>query len=247
MLPSALADLIEFHAPLSVVQREEGGAVTLLTPGVNVLALNATFLPAGGAGGVDLGAVQDWHEGQGVPPLVAWAGGEVPAGLKVQEVARVRVGRWSGRPDPLDAPAGEQVVVEQVGRLHLSAWAGALCAAHGTPGWAAGLARQLAGPLEAAAGPGTAGAFALLMAYRDGQPVGSLLWQARGTGGAAHLWGAADTGAGVALLNAAAGLGADLTVTLPGAGEWDGPFLHAVTDVRYGLLVPVPGAPTQSR
>lgn len=246
MLSPVLADLIGFHAPLSVVQREQGGAVTLLTPGVNVLALNATFLP-GDVTGVDLRDVQDWHEGQGLPPLVAWAGSEVPAGLKVKEVARVRVGRWSGRPDPLDAPAGKQVVVEQVGRLHLSAWAGALCAAHGTPGWAAGLARQLAGPLEAAAGPGTAGAFALLMAYRDGQPVGSLLWQARGAGGAAHLWGAADAGAGVALLNAAAGLGADLTVTLPGAGEWDGPFLHAVTDVRYGLLVPVPGAPTQSR
>lgn len=238
MLPSALADLIEFHAPLSVVQREQGGAVTLLTPGVNVLALNATFLPDGGVGGVNLRDVQDWHEGQGLPPLVAWAGGEVPAGLKVQEVARVRVGDWAGQPDPPDA----SVVVEQVGRLHLSAWAGALCAAHGTPGWAAGLARQLAGPLEAAAG-----AFALLMAYRDGQAAGSLLWQARGAGGAAHLWGAADAGVGAALLNAAAGLGEDLTVTLPAAGEWDGPFLHAVTDVGYGLLVPVLGAPTQSR
>ncbi|MGM9322759.1 hypothetical protein ACS0QO_17685, partial [Deinococcus aquaticus] len=143
MLPSALADLIEFHAPLSVVQREQGGATTLLTPGVNVLALNATFLPGdvgGSVGDVDLRAVQDWHEGQGVPPLVAWAGADAPAGLAVRPVARVWVGDWVGEPDPPDA----SVVVEQVGRLHLSAWAGALCAAHGTPEWAAGLARQLA-------------------------------------------------------------------------------------------------------
>ncbi|GAA0504627.1 hypothetical protein [Deinococcus depolymerans] len=235
MLPSALADLIGFHAPLSVVQRGQGGAVTLLTPGVNVLALNATFLP-GDVGGVDLRDVQDWHEGQGLPPLVAWVGGEVPAGLKVQEVARVRVGDWAGEAGPPDDP----VVVEQVGRLHLSAWAGALCAAHGTPGWAEGLARQLAGPLEAAAG-----AFALLMAYRDGQPVGALLWQARGAGGAAHLWGAADAGVGEALLNAAAALGADLAVTLPGDARWDGPSVRAVTEVRYGLLIPVPGEATR--
>ncbi|MCD0158613.1 hypothetical protein IHN57_15275, partial [Deinococcus sp. 6GRE01] len=80
-----------------------------------------------------------------------------------------------------------------------------------------------------------------------GQAAGSLLWQARGAGGAAHLWGAADAGVGAALLNAAAGLGEDLTVTLPPAGEWDGSFLHAVTDVRYGLLVPMLRAPTQRR
>lgn len=222
MLPSALADLIEFHAPLSVVQREQGGAVTLLTPGVNVLALNATFLP-GDVGGVNLRDVQDWHEGQGLPPLVAWAGGEVPAGLAVRTVARVWLGDWVGEPDPPDA----SVVVEQVGRLHLSAWAGALCVAHGTPGWAAGLARQLAGPLEAAAG-----AFALLMAYRDGQAAGSLLWQARGAGGAAHLWGAADTGVGVALLDAAAALGDGLRMTVPDG--WAS--LNRHESVTYGLL-----------
>ena len=227
MLPSALADLIEFHAPLSVVQREQGGAVTLLTPGVNVLALNATFLP-GDVGGVNLRDVQDWHEGQGLPPLVAWAGPDAPAGLAVQPVARVWVGDWVSEPDPLDA----SVVVEQVGRLHLSAWAGALCAAHGTPEWAAGLARQLAGPLEAAAGPGAAGAFALLMAYRDGQAAGSLLWQARGAGGAAHLWGAPDARAGAALLDAAAALGDGLRVTVPDG--WAG--LDRQESVTYALL-----------
>ncbi|GGS31525.1 hypothetical protein [Deinococcus knuensis] len=226
MLPSVLADLIEFHAPLSVVQREQGGAVTLLTPGVNVLALNATFLP-GDVTGVNLRDVQDWHEGQGLPPLMAWAGADAPAGLAARPVARVWVGDWAGQPEPLDAPAGEQVVVEQVSRLHLSAWAEALCAAHGTPGWAAGLARQLAGPLEAAAG-----AFALLMAYRDGQPVGSLLWQARGAGGAAHLWGAADAGAGAALLDAAAALGDGLRVTVPDG--WAGLDRHE--SVTYALL-----------
>ncbi|MFT2719133.1 hypothetical protein ACMT4L_03940 [Deinococcus sp. A31D244] len=222
MLPSALADLIEFHAPLSVVQREQGGAVTLLTPGVNVLALNATFLP-GDVGGVNLRAVQDWHKGQGVPPLVAWAGADAPAGLAVRTVARVWVGDWVGEPEPPDA----SVVVEQVGRLHLSAWAEALCAAHGTPEWAAGLARQLAGPLEAAAG-----AFALLMAYRDGQAAGSLLWQARGAGGAAHLWGALDARAGAALLDAAAALGDGLRVTVPDG--WAGLGRHE--PVTYGLL-----------
>ncbi|MCD0167166.1 hypothetical protein IHN58_16070, partial [Deinococcus sp. 12RED42] len=110
MLSPVLADLIGFHAPLSVVQRDQGGAVTLLTPGVNVLALNATFLP-GDVGGVNLRDVQDWHEGQGLPPLVAWAGAEVPAGLAVQPVTRVRVGDWAGQPHPPDA----SVVVEQVG------------------------------------------------------------------------------------------------------------------------------------
>ncbi|WP_291428278.1 hypothetical protein [Deinococcus sp.] len=226
MLPPDLTDLIEFHAPLSVVQRTQGGAVTLLTPGVNVLALNATFLPGDVAGRVervDLRAVQDWHEAQGLPPLVAWAGAAAPAGLGVQRVAQVWVGDWAGEPEPLDA----LVRIEQVGRLHLSAWAAALCAAHGTPEWAAGLARQLAAPLEAAPR-----GFTLLMAYRDGQAVGSLLWQARGPGGAAHLWGALDARAGAALLNAAASLGDGLRVTVP-AG-WAGLGRHV--PVTYGLL-----------
>ena len=46
-LPAPLAGLAAYHAPLSTLQREQGGAVTLLTPGVNVLALNVTYLPTG--------------------------------------------------------------------------------------------------------------------------------------------------------------------------------------------------------
>ncbi|WP_155298220.1 hypothetical protein [Deinococcus kurensis] len=203
MLPPVLADLLEFHAPLSTVQREQGGAVTLLTPGVNVLALNATFLPAD-LGGVDVAAVLDWHEGQGVPPLVATAGPLTT--LPGREVARVRVARAGTARE--GAGVGEGVVVEQVSRLHLGPWAEALTRAHGTPGWGAGLARQLAARLE---GERT---FVPLSAYRDGEVVGALLWQARAAGGgAAHLWGAPDEEVEGALLAAAAGLGAPLQVS----------------------------------
>ncbi len=199
MLPRVLTDLLEFHAPLSAVQREQGGAVTLLTPGVNVLALNATFLPAD-VRGVDLAAVLDWHEGQGVPPLVATAGPLV--GLRGREVARVRV----GHADP--APwAGEGVVVEQVSRMHLRPWAEALTHAHGTPGWGEGLARQLAARLEGDRD------FVPLSAYRDGEVVGALLWHSRAAGGAAHLWGARDAAVEEALLGAAADLGGPLWVS----------------------------------
>ncbi|ALW88086.1 hypothetical protein [Deinococcus actinosclerus] len=208
MLPPVLADLLEFHAPLSTVQREQGGAVTLLTTGVNVLALNATFLPAD-LGGVDVSAVLDWHEGQGVPPLVATAG--PLTALPGREVARVRVTRAGTARE--GAGVGEGVVVEQVSRLHLGPWAEALTRAHGTPGWGAGLARQLAARLEGER------AFVPLSAYRDGEVVGALLWQARvagggaAGGGAAHLWGAPDEEVEGALLAAAAGLGRPLQVS----------------------------------
>lgn len=199
MLPPTLSDLLEFHAPLSAVQREQGGAVTLLTPGVNVLALNATFLPAD-VRGVDIAAVLDWHEGQGVPPLVATVGPLV--GLPGREVARVRV----GHAEPASS-AGEGVVVEQVSRLHLRPWAEALTRAHGTPGWGEGLARQFAARLEGDRD------FVPLSAYRDGEVVGALLWQARVGGGAAHLWGAVDAGVEVALLRAAAALAPSLIMS----------------------------------
>lgn len=200
MLPRVLTYLLEFHAPLSAVQREQGGAVTLLTPGVNVLALNATFLPAN-LRGVDIAAVLDWHEGQGVPPLVATAGPLV--GLPGREVARVRVVQADATP----WAGGEGVVVEQVSRLHLGPWAEALTRAHGTPGWGEGLARQLAARLDGDRD------FVPLSAYRDGAVVGALLWQSRACGGAAHLWGARDAAVGEALLGAAAGLGGPLWVS----------------------------------
>ncbi|MHA0041949.1 hypothetical protein [Deinococcus sp. PEB2-63] len=204
MLRPMLTDLLEFHAPLSAVQREQGGAVTLLTPGVNVLALNATFLPVD-VRGVDIAAVLDWHEGQGMPPLVATVGPLV--GLPGRDVARVRVGQADPAPWAGEGVPGEGVVVEQVSRLHLRSWAEALTRAHGTPGWGEGLARQLTARLEGNRD------FVPLSAYRDGAVVGALLWQARAASGAAHLWGARDAAVGEALLGAAADLGGPLWVS----------------------------------
>ncbi|GGM20574.1 hypothetical protein [Deinococcus aerophilus] len=221
MLAPDLNDLTEYFAPLSTLQREESGALTLLTPGVNVLGLNATYLPAGE---VDLRPALAWHEAQGQPPLLAAA--QLPAG--VSEVDAVLVGTWQDR--KTDSQEGAPVVVEQISRLHLGAWAGVLCAAHGTPGWAAALARHLAGRLEHDR------TYTLLTAYRDGQAVGALLWQARGTGGAAHLWGALDGEAARPLLNTAAKLGTALRVSVP--RSWAADLGESVTAngwVGYGL------------
>ncbi len=216
-----LADLTEYFAPLSTLQREEGGALTLLTPGVNVLGLNATYLPSGG---VDPRPALAWQEAQGQPPLLASA--QLPAG--VNEVDAVLVGTWPRA--AVEPPAAASVVVEQISRLHLGDWAAVLCTAHGTPGWAAALARHLGGRLEHER------TYTLLTAYRDGQAVGALLWQARNAGGAAHLWGALDTDAARALLHAAAALGTPLNVSVP--RSWVADLGRSVvTDgwVRYGL------------
>ncbi|GHF34263.1 hypothetical protein HNQ07_000157 [Deinococcus metalli] len=215
MLAPELADVVAYHTPLSVIQREQGGAVTLLTPGVNVLALNATFLPDDPSG-VDLDAVREWHEGQGVPVLVA-STRAVPG---AREVARVQVGRFTG------GVPETGVAVEQVSRLHLAAWADVLARAYGTPGWADALARHLAPRLE-----GDRDA-ALLLAYRAGTPVGALLWRASAPGGAAHLWGTLDAGAAGPLLDAAAGLGGPLRTTVT-----DGHVpLDGAQTVIYSLL-----------
>ncbi len=215
MVPDPLGELVAYHASLSTLQREQGGAVTLLTPGVNVLALSATFLPED-ATGVDLDAVRDWHEGQGVPVLVA-STQDVSGG---REVARVRVGTFSGQ-----APDGD-VTVEQVSRLHLSVWARVLTQAHGTPAWADALAHHLAARLE---GDRSA---VLLLAYREGTPVGALLWRRAGSGGAAHLWGTLDDAATLPLLHAAAALGGPLRVS--DAGHMVA--LDDAQDVIYSLL-----------
>ncbi|PNY80251.1 hypothetical protein [Deinococcus koreensis] len=203
MLPAHLHELVEFHAPLSTLQRGQGGAVTLLTPGVNVLALNATFLPDDLAGadldGPDLDAVRNGHEGQGLPALMA--SGRPLAGAR--EVARLVVGAWA----PAAVPAPSDVVVEQVSRLHLGTWAAVLASAHGTPGWAQALARHLAPRLEGDRQS------VLLMAYRAGEAVGALLWRR----GAAHLWGAADGHAARPLLDAAFALEGTLRVSVAGA------------------------------
>ncbi|THF87999.1 hypothetical protein E7T09_01890 [Deinococcus sp. KSM4-11] len=214
MLAAGLGDLVAYHAPLSTFQREQGGATTLLTPGVNVLALNATFLPDDPSD-VDMTAVRDWHEGQGVPVLVA-STGPVPG---ARAVARLRVGTLTG----MDAELEAGVVVEQVSRLTLPSWARVLAEAHGTPGWADALAQHLAVRLE-----GDRDA-ALLLAYREGTPVGALLWR---SSGAAHLWGSLDRRATRPLLRAAAELGGPLRVsevgqTLP---------LDDAQEIIYSLL-----------
>lgn len=194
MLPAHLQELVDFHAPLSTLQRAQGGAVTLLTPGTNMLALNATFLPDDPRG-VDLDAVRDWHEGQGLPVLVASAGPLPDA----REVARLIVGTF--QPD-VTSP---DVNVEQVSRLHLASWAKVVTTAHGTLDWADALNRHLASRLEGDR------ASVLLMAYRAGEPVGALLWR----DGAAHLWGAFDEQATGPLLSAAFDLGGSLRVSVP--------------------------------
>ncbi|WP_412028630.1 hypothetical protein [Deinococcus yunweiensis] len=214
-LPAPLAGLAAYHAPLSTLQREQGGAVTLLTPGVNVLALNVTYLPMERSG-VDLDAVRDWHEGQGVPVLVA-STGTVPG---AREVRRVRVGTFAP-PDHDGSEVG--VVVEQVSRLHLPAWAQVVAQAHGTPDWAPALAHHLAARLD-----GDRNA-ALLLAYCQGEPVGALLWRAVPDGGAAHLWGTLDSRATGPLLGAAAALGGSLNASDAGQTV----ALHSVEDVIY--------------
>lgn len=212
MLPAALQALVDFHAPLSTLQREQGGAATLLTPGVNVLALNATFLPDDRSG-VDLDAVHDWHEGQGLPVLVASSSPVSEA----REVARISVGTFQpGTPSPA-------VTVEQVSRLHLAQWADVLTAAHGTPAWSDALSRHLAPRLEGDRDS------VLLMAFRADKPVGALMWRA----GAAHLWGALDGHAAAALLSAAFGLSGSLRVSVPAGSEIR---LREPQPVIYSLL-----------
>ncbi|MVN85246.1 hypothetical protein GO986_00480 [Deinococcus sp. HMF7620] len=217
MLPPALASLLAFHAPLSTLQREQGGAATLLTPAVNVLALNATYLPEDRSG-VDLEAVRDWHEGQGQPVLVVGAA-PVP---NSQPVARLRLGLWH----PGDR-AGNEVVVEQLSRLHLGTWAGVLAGVYGTPEWGPALGRHLAARLE------DERSYLPLLAYRSSVPVGALLWQARPEGGAALLWGAPDDEVGSAMLDSAAGLGDSVQVALP---DHSGLSLGESQELHFSLL-----------
>ncbi len=228
MLPSVLTELTDYFAPLSTFQREEGGAVTLLTPGVNVLGLNATYLPDTSP---DLRPALAWHQAHGLPPLLASLN-PAPGARRVAtlEVGTLGVGTLlPGKPDAPD------IVVEQISRLHLPQWAGVLTTAHGTPEWATPLARHLAARLEGQRG------YLPLLAYNPaGEAVGALLWQARGTGGAAHLWGAVDAAAAGALLRTAAALGQHLRVSVPNPSTFavDGP-LSAVETVQFSLAEPI--------
>ena len=193
-----MTELTDYFAPLSTLQREEHGAVTLLTPGVNVLGLNATYLPEDVP---DLRSALAWHEAQSVPPLLA----SLKPVLGAHEVAALEVGTLTPTQSlPTD------IVVEQISRLHLQKWADVLTAAHGTPEWATPLARHLAARLEGQR------AYLPLLAYGGaGEAVGALLWQGVNGRSAAHLWGALSEPAAEVLLATAAALGRDLRVSLP--------------------------------
>lgn len=200
-LPPVLAELVAYFEPFSTVRRDVSdqhgrGTVTLHTPGINVLALNASYLPENAEDVLPL--VRAWHLGQDAPPLVASV--NAVAG---EDVGGLRVGTFAPVPDP------GVIVVEQVSRLHLAAWAGVLAEAYGAAEWAPALARHFAGPLEG--DPGSV----LLMAYAGGEAIGALLWRDL-EGGAAHLWGTLDPAADAPLLNAAARLsGGTVRVSLP--------------------------------
>ncbi|GAA5532150.1 hypothetical protein [Deinococcus aluminii] len=216
-LPPALTELIAYFEPLSTVRRDFRGAVTLHTPGVNVLALNATYLPDADPDRLPL--VAAWHHAQDMPALVA---ASVP--LPGEEVGAVRVGTYHPLPD-----AG-RIDVEQVSRLSLPAWAAVLTEAHGTPEWAGPLARHLAARLEGDP------AWTLLTAYAGGEAVGALLWRAGAEGGgAAHLWGTLDPAADAPLLNAAFGLGGGLRASLPDSSPLS---VADETGVTFSLLGP---------
>ena len=196
-LPPVLTELVAYFEPFSTIRRDFREAVTLHTPGVNVLALNATFVPDAGPDRLPL--VAAWHHAQEMPALVA---ATVP--LPGEEVGAVRVGSYHPHPD-----AGV-ISVEQVSRLALPTWSAVLAEAHGTPEWAGPLARHLAPRLEGDRG------VTLLTAYAGGEEVGALLWRAEpGGGGAAHLWGTLDPAADAPLLNAAYGLAGSLRASLP--------------------------------
>ncbi len=205
MLPPVLTELTDYFAPLSTFQREEGGALTLLTPGVNVLGLNATYLPEVVP---DLRSALAWHEMQELPPLLASLS-FVPG---AREIAALDVGTFT----PVELE-DSSVVVEQISRLHMQKWVEVLTAAHGTPEWATALARHLAARLE-----GQRDYLPLLAYDSAGAAVGALLWHGVNGGingrGAAHLWGVTDETARLPLLNAAWALAEGLRVSsLPGA------------------------------
>lgn len=219
-LPPALTELIAYFEPLSTVRRDFRGAVTLHTPGVNVLALNATYLPDADPDRLPL--VAAWHQAQEMPALVA---ATVP--LPGAEVGAVRVGTYHPQPEP------GLITVEQVSRLSLPAWVAVLTEAHETPAWAGVLARHLAARLEGDP------AFTLLLAYAGGEAVGSLLWRAApGGGGAAHLWGTLDPAADAPLLNAAHALSGSLRASLPDTSPLS---LADEVAVTFHLLEPSAG------
>ncbi|OLV16826.1 hypothetical protein [Deinococcus marmoris] len=214
MLPAVLSELIDYFAPLSTFQREEGGAVTLLTPGVNVLGLNATYLPEVVP---DLRSALAWHEVHELPPLLA----SLSPVAGAQQVSALEVGTFT----PVELQESG-IVVEQISRLHMQKWADVLTAAYGTPEWATLLAQHLAARLEGQRD------YLLLLAYDGaGEVVGALLWHGIKGKGAAHLWGVTDETARLPLLNAAWALAEGLRVSvLPGDVS-----LSETTGVFFGV------------
>lgn len=221
-LPPVLDELVAYFGPLSLLRRDFRGAVTLHTPGVNVLALNATFLPDADPDRLPL--IAAWHHAQEMPALVATL-----TPLPGQEVGAVRVGTYHPQ------PASGSIVVEQVSRLSLPLWGAVLAEAHGTPDWAPALARQFAARLEGDP------AATLLLAYAGGEAVGALLWRAQGEGGSAHLWGTLDPDVDAPLLNAAHALSEKLRVSLPDTSPV---VIKAAEEVRFWLLSTVHAEPS---
>lgn len=121
---AALQSLVEYHLPFCTEHFDDDGVITLLTPQVNVLALNATYGLA--------------RSGPTRTRLVACT-----SALLGQPVSAVRVGLYAPQ------PADSEVVVEQVSRLQLAQWSEVLAQAYDTPQWATALARHFALKLEA--------------------------------------------------------------------------------------------------
>ena len=164
--------------------------VSLLSPGVNVLGVNASYLPDSAE--LDRAQLRAVYAAHDLPPLIA-----SPSPIHgTREVARGLVGDF----EPLPLEVSAAVVVEQVSRLQLALWADVLAQAYGTPAWAGAIARHLAHALERENG------YVLLLAYTSDEPVAALLWR----GGQAHLWGALNAGAAQAVLHAAYELSGNL-------------------------------------
>lgn len=226
-----LSSVLSYFAPLAAQVMVEGEVTLLHTPAVNVLGLNAAYLARPGQVPLARALLAKAE----APLLVAseFACTDQPG----REVARLRVGFYAPEQASSGGPKSEGegpesgVVVEQISRLHLPAWADVLAGCYHTPGWGPHLARHFGAVLEGQS------ASVLLLAYEAGEAVGALLWQASAEGkggGAAHLWGASSEGAALALLNAAVDLGEGRTQTsVP--EPWNIPLHHA-SPLRFTLL-----------
>ncbi|AFZ69185.1 hypothetical protein [Deinococcus peraridilitoris] len=208
-MSDAAAHLLAYYSPLAGERVELSAASVLYTPRSPLLGANAVY-PA--AGGISEGLA--WLRARGAPPLVASSGRIEDA----QEILRLRVGRYTRQAAP------GTVMVEQVSRLQLVAFAEVLARSWDLPQWASALGRSLAHSLESLRD------FTLLMAYDAGQAVGALLVVKRD----AHLWGVTDSRALPALLDAAADLtgGAVNTSCPPEAAVQ----LDGESSVSYWLL-----------